>query len=252
MIDVLITTYNRKDFLKRTLESFFDITRIPFRMFVIDDCSGDGTQGYLATLKHENLAAVILSKQRNGVVYGFDQLWNLSDYFDSFHGENRYMCYLQDDLVSMEKDWLATILDAYENLKDEHRIAFASGHDAIEHPIERWILWNGRRVAVKRSQGATNLIAEKDFWRSIGYIPKNNPDGSVRGHPNGRRGSHIDLYLMGYMSGSRSVSEASAAKNSVKDQGKRILVFPEMLEHLGQIGVRSTWRNGRDERRVAT
>ena len=241
VVDITITTYNRVGMLKRTLDALFATVDVPHRVFVIDDCSSDATPEYLSKLNGDKLQFVTLSKKRNGVVYGFNMLWNMVDYFDSFHGEFPYMCYLQDDVIASEKGWLSTLIQAYEELRDVHKVGFFSGHDAPEHPMQSRIRWKGRDVIMKKSQPAQNLIATKAFWRSVGYIPKANPDGTLRGYPNNQRGSHIDLYLTGAMSGSRFVRGA-AAVNCSMNQGKNLMVIPGLLLHEGHEEVVSTWR----------
>ena len=241
VVDITITTYNRVGMLKRTLEALFATVDIPHRIFVIDDCSSDTTPEYLSKLSGDKLQFVTLSKKRNGVVYGFNMLWNMVDYFDSFHEEFPYMCYLQDDMIAAEKGWLSALIHAYEELRDKHHVGFFCGYDAPEHPVQNRLQWKGREILLKRSSGATNLIATKAFWRSIGYVPKFNPDGTPRGFPGNQRGSHIDLYLTGCMSKSRFVAGA-AAPNCSASQGKSLMVIPGLLLHEGQPESASTWR----------
>jgi glycosyltransferase involved in cell wall biosynthesis len=241
MVDITITTYNRCGMLKRTLDALFSTVDVPHRIFVIDDCSTDQTPEYLSKMNGDKLQFVALSKKRNGVVYGFNMLWNMVDYYDSFHGAFPYMCYLQDDMIATEKGWLTTIIHAYEELQNEHQIGFFGGHDAPEHPVREIVEWKGRNVFLKRSSGATNLVATKEFWRSVGYVPKCNPDGTPRGFPDRQRGSHIDLYLTGCMSGSRFVRNSAGVNCSV-NQGKNLMVIPGLLLHEGQSAAVSTWR----------
>lgn len=227
--------------LKRTLEALFATVDIPHRIFVIDDCSSDGTPEYLSKLDGDKLQFVTLSKKRNGVVYGFNMLWNMVDYYDSFHGDFPYMCYLQDDVIAVEKGWLPTLIHAYEELREKHNVGFFCGYDAPEHPIHNRLQWSGREVLLKLSSTAQNLIAPKTFWRSVGYVPKSNPDGSPRGFPANQRGSHIDLYLTGCMSKSRFVVGSAAPTCSV-NQGKSLMVVPGLLRHEGHAEAESTWR----------
>ncbi len=247
MVDIIITTYNRLRLLKQTMDAVFTTVNIPHRVFVIDDCSDDGTAEYLTKLQGDKLQFVVLSKKRNGIVYGFNTLWNMVEYFDSFYEQFPYLCYLQDDMVATDPKWLQTLIRAYEDLREKYNIGFFSGHDAPEHPCMELIQWNGRPVMIKQSQGATNLIAEKTFWHSIGYVPRLNPDGSPRGFPGKGIGSHIDLYLTGCMSRSQFVPHASAV-NSLFRQGKTLMSIPGLLAHEGQPEKDSTWRNERHDR----
>jgi glycosyltransferase involved in cell wall biosynthesis len=245
MVDVIVTTRNRKEMLERTVESFEAMNRkIPYRMFIVDDASDDGTPEYLGRL-NGRVCFTVFSKIRGGVVFGFNLLWNMVEYHDMFHEEYPYLCYLQDDAESMEEEWILTAIRAYEEFGGAHNVGFFSGYDAPEHPAQARIRWRDREVAIKLSQGATNLIAEKRFWRSIGYVPRNNPDGTPRGFPDRLKGSHIDLYLTGCMSGSKFVPGAASPMSSYK-QGKTVLVVPGCLKHLGQENTKSTWRQAED------
>lgn len=245
MVDVIITTRNRLEFLQVTVNTLFDLNKtVPYRVIIYDDCSDDGTTAYLRELDHDNLQAVILGKQRMGVVYGFDQAWAFSEQLHSFYSEAPFLCYLQDDVQSVAGEWLLLLLRAYEDLANSHEIGFLSGCDAPEHPVVRELFWDGRRVALKKSEAAQNLFAPRSFWQSIGFIPRLNPDGSERGFPGDGKGSHIDLYLTGCMSESRFVENA-AAENCLYNQQKNVLVVPGLLRHLGKSKEDSTWRGTR-------
>ena len=248
MIDILITTYNRKEFLIKTIESVFEKTKnMDFRLFIIDDCSKDGTQDYLLNLEHEKLVCVRLSKMRNGIVPSFNILWNEVRFYDRFFEQKEYLCYLQDDCVILRDGWLWILLSAYEKLKEKCDIGFFSAYDAPEHPVRQKVKLDGEEILLKDSQTATNLIATKSFWKSIndydGEVPKKNPDGSERGFPNNGKGSQIDLYWTGCKSGSQFIPRAAASGCSFI-QKKKIMVIP-MIEHLGRSHKESTWRRFR-------
>ncbi|MCJ7747936.1 MAG: glycosyltransferase [Desulfobacterales bacterium] len=249
MIDVIVTTHNRVSFLKRTIESFIEKNKtVPYRLFIADDNSEDGTGEYLLNLRKKNVD-IYLGGNNRGVVFGFDMLWTISDFCDFFFGESQYLCYLQDDLESKVDDWLLIALTAMEELKEKYNIGFFSGFHATEHPITQEIRWKDRTLYLKKSQSGQNLIAEKSFWRSIGYIPRLNPDGTERGKPNNQRGSHIDIYLTGCYSGSKFHSTHSAEK-SLYNQGKNLLVLPGLLVHLGCKEEVSTWRSNELTKRL--
>ncbi len=241
MVDIIITTYNRKSLLEQALAGVLATKEPGFRLWIHDDASTDGTQDYLCRLEDPRLAYVVLSKQRRGVVPAFNMLWNMVDYFDLFWEERPYLCYLQDDIVPQDPGWLLTCIEAFEDLGKRYNIGFFTGYHANEHPVRESFEWHGRTVMIKDSTTASNMIATKSFWRSVGWVPRLNPDGSVRGFPNKNRGSHIDLYLMGCMSGSKFVARA-AANNCSYLQGRKVLVVPKLLEHIGQNPAKSTWR----------
>ncbi|MDP2362531.1 MAG: glycosyltransferase, partial [Ignavibacteria bacterium] len=194
MIDVLITTYNRKELLKKTVESFLSKNKkLPYRLFIVDDFSTDGTVEYLLDLRSRQKVNLLFPASREGITHGFNALWSWINHLDIWYEENPYLCYLQDDVLSVEEEWLLKILSAYEELKDKYNIGFFSGHHAIEHPVEKTIKWNGSSFYLKKSNSGQNMIAEKSFWRSIGSPPRLNPDGSMRGFPNHGKGSCLDI-----------------------------------------------------------
>ncbi len=245
MIDILVTTFNRLDFLKQTVESLIEKNKeIPFRLFVIDDCSTDGTPEYLLDLQKRRTVDIFLNGERRGLAFSLDMIWNCSEMFDGFFTENPYLCYLQDDMRSVGDEWLLKVVGAYEAMKVRFPLGFFSGYHSPEHPIEQVEKLDEGNVFIKKSNSGKNMIGEKTFWRSIGYVPKFNPDGSPRGMPDKGRGSHVDVYFEGYFSGSKFNSNA-AAPNCLHRQGKKILVVPGMLEHMGEDSQFSTWQKDR-------
>jgi len=248
MIDVILTTFNRVHFLKQTVESLLLKNPEPeFRLFIIDDGSTDGTDDYLLTLSRMGRADVILSHCRRGLAFSLNAAWKLATLCDEFEAEYPYLCYLQDDVESVEEEWLLTAVRAFETLGQEHYVGFFSGCHAPEHPAEHVIQWEGRDVFLKLSNSGQNMIALKSFWRSIGYIPKTNPDGTERGMPGNGKGSNVDVYLEGCFSGSR-FQRQHAAKNCSYSQGKKTLVIPGLLRHLGDHVKDSTWQTEKNKK----
>lgn len=240
MLDIILTTYNRIEFLKRTLGSIFvKTTGLPYRLFIIDDYSRDGTAEYLASLKNEHLCYVMLSKKRNGIRYGFNMLWAEVEAYNSFYESFPYLCYHQDDVEIVDDKWAEKLIEAYQSLKAIHNIGFFSGCDSPEHPVNKIIQWNGENLMLKSSQAFQNAIAEKDFWRSIGPVPRFNPDGARVGFPNDGKGSNMDVWFTGCYSKSR-FNSGSASPNCSFLQKKSVMVIP-LMKHLGE-SENSTWR----------
>jgi len=240
VIDIIVTTYNRLHFLQSTLESLLDsVTSELFKLYIIDDCSFDGTREYLSKMNKFLDISIILSDERRGVVPNFNSLWDTV----ILNERHPFLCYLQDDIVAVEKDWLTVLTVAWHEMKDAYKIGFLSGYDAPEHPTEREIMWMGRNVKIKKSTSGQNLFADKKFWASIGKPPELNFNGSVRGFPDNGKGSNIDVWFTGCYSLSK-FDQKNAAPNCLYKQGKRVMVIP-MLKHLGIEKKDSTWRQNR-------
>jgi len=245
MINIGITTYNRKDFLERCLESIIQGTNVPYKLFIYDDCSTDGTVDMLRE-KFKGKGVLLRASERSGITTGFNTLWKVSENYNDY----RYFCYLQDDTI-VAPGWLKTLVGVYETQEfaSDYIVGLFSGHHAPEHPTEFEREITGVKVLLKRSMRATNMIAPYTFWHKIGYIPPNNPDGSPRGFPGPRkpdgsrgRGSNMDVYITGYQSKGVFVPGAAAPTCSWK-LGTYCMVIPGLVTHKALSADESTWGN---------
>ena len=50
-IDVILVTFNRLNFLKHTVKKIYERTRYPYRLWIVDNNSTDGTQHWLKAAK---------------------------------------------------------------------------------------------------------------------------------------------------------------------------------------------------------
>ncbi len=274
-VDIIIPTYNRLNFLKNCIRSIHYNTRVDYRLFIVDDCSDDGTQEWLATLQHPNLEEVILNKRRRGLTYGFNILGDIirgTDWY--YNSSSRYMVLMQPDTEVMVEGWLKLLIKANEVFKDKFNIGFFSGHDAPEHPTileQRMIIEqeedifynvfknnseysstdidNSITVKIKKSMRATCMIATWFFWDSIGKIPKIQPNGTERGFPTVNadgskgKGSNLDLFLTGYQSKGQRVDLGRTTIKSSGYQEKTCMVIPGLVEHKALEAKDSTWGN---------
>jgi len=248
MINICITTYNRKDFLEQCIDSVLANTTVPYKLFVYDDGSDDGTVNLLKN-KYKDDIFMLTSYSRCGITVGFNTLWGVS-----CKNNYEYFCYLQDDTV-VEKDWLNILINVYEQqlLQNDYRVGIFSGHHAPEHPVEASKVIDDRTVLFKKSVRATNMIAPYAFWDKIGKIPLVNPDGSLRGFPGPARedgsrgpGSNLDVYITGHQSNGVYVRGA-AAKNCSWNLGTYCMVIPGLVKHMATSKKDSTWANENKE-----
>ena len=250
-VDIIIPTYNRLEFLQNCLKSLWFKTKIDYRLFIIDDCSNDGTTEWLANLNHPKLQAIILNKERRGLTYGFDALYDFIQNMNWYYGtESEYLCLLQDDTEIMVEGWLDKLIRCYTELQQtsHYKIGFFSGHDASEHPtIEEYFI-----AKIKKSMRATNMIATWSHWKSIGKVPRLQPNGSERGFPSPSiqdrgKGSNFDLYLTGCQSQGKVVDMGRTTENSNYHQGKVCMVIPGLVKHMAWKKEDSLWGNENTE-----
>jgi glycosyltransferase involved in cell wall biosynthesis len=242
MIDVIITTYNRLNFLRQTIQSLFTLAGpVRYRLSVIDDASTDGTREWLHAMRYA-FHHLVLCDERRGIVPNFNMMWDRLMADEDYP----YLCYLQDDLVSETQDWLAILLDVHTTYGKILNAGFSTAYDAVEHLSMAQIdceQYPGLMIRIKRSTSMQNLLAEKSFWQSIGRPPELDADGKVRGFPNDGIGSDIDVWFTGCASLNRFKQKA-CSPTCLALQGKTAIAVP-MLRHLGIAKEDSTWRQNR-------
>ncbi len=104
--DIVMTTMNRIDYLKQSLEYIFERTRSPYALHIIDDKSTDGTADYLIELwKLGKVETLVLHNQRHGIFANRNAGTWLA-FSDPF-------VITADDVLcpDIEPDWLATGLE---------------------------------------------------------------------------------------------------------------------------------------------
>lgn len=255
MVNIGVTTYNRKDFLCRCVDSILQNTTIQYQLFIYDDASTDGSIDMLKKRYKNSGIHLIEGKKRNGIVHGFNALWEVSENYN----DNKYFCYIQDDVV-VKYRWLEILISVYgaQQHASDYKIGLFSGHHAPEHPtVDRKIInidGSAVLVYIKPSMRATNMIATYGFWGEIGKIPALNPNGQPRGFPgppksDGSRGlgSNMDVYITGFQSNGVFVHGA-AGKNCSWNLGTYCLVVPGLVKHEATTADSSTWGNPNKEK----
>lgn len=64
-IDILMVTYNRRDFTEKAINHIIERTSRPFRLVVVDNASKDGTRGYLQALRKMGIIDKLLLNNEN-------------------------------------------------------------------------------------------------------------------------------------------------------------------------------------------
>ncbi len=107
-IDILMTTYFRKDFTKKCLDYLIERTKYPFRMIVVDNGSTDGTRELLQDYEKQYPAIfkrVILLNENKGL--------QASKMIGMDYVESEYFVNTDNDVLPplLEPDWLSQLLD---------------------------------------------------------------------------------------------------------------------------------------------
>lgn len=244
-VAIIISTYNRKELLTRSLNSLFNsFDKIKPSITIWDDGSTDGTYEYLTSLEAKGLICRQPHSEHKGENRGLRAVLNsLLDL--AMVIKTDYICYCQDD-IEYEKGWLDKCVEKWE---ENHKFpksfkgykfvkfGFITGHDAPEHPVKAKI---GDKYYLKDTCRATHLFASTERWKEFGEIPDLTPGIAA---PKPGHGSLVDWWLMGHPEGKFPESE-----NSLKKRGEKVLCIPGLIKHIATEPDKSTWHNKTFER----
>lgn len=157
-IDIIMSTCNRKDFTKRTIEAFYSRLENPdmMRLIIIDDSSVDGTLEYLKELKSKGLIDVLVSRD-------FKHLCEI--YNEGFkYVETEYFIVVQDDLIipKLEPDVVEQLIALMKKYPD---------HGGISCRIQRlpnmkWL--DGDLTPARKALSACFRIQKKSDIEKVG------------------------------------------------------------------------------------
>lgn len=182
---IVLITYNRLEYTKRTLRSLWDTVEVPYYLVVVDNNSNDGTQEYLKTLVDRNRIDKLILNPDNyypGKATNIGWAEGLKEYPQATH-----LMRLDNDM-HFEKGWdrkAETYFIEVDRLGQlgldfdggENKIPnFYNGMGIIEWPgcvggpniIRRQIYDNGTRYDESRWEGSNTPVQEDSkFSRTI-------------------------------------------------------------------------------------
>ena len=248
----IITTWNRKSFMEKTLVSLLtSFRKIKPDIFIFDDFSTDGTKETLEPYvkKHkiyyerfpENMGL------RNALNFALNMVTGMG--YD-------YISYNQDDVL-FKKGWLDECVEHWNRPNIDFytgsKIGFITGHEAPEHRtinmvLEAVTMTPGKTTQLfntpvdfllKESCRATHLFASTERWKLFGEIPDLTPGIAA---PKPGQGSMVDWWLVGHPEGKYPESD-----NSLRKRGEKVLVLPGRVRHMATDRFDSTWNNPNTE-----
>ena len=120
-IDILMVTFNRKDFLKQTVKKIYERTNYPHRFWVIDNNSTDGTQHWLKTAKlHGYIYDYLFLEENIGLAGGFSK--GFEHISKQKGGISEFVIQTQDDIIppKLIPCWLERMVNLFEKYGDEY------------------------------------------------------------------------------------------------------------------------------------
>lgn len=173
-IDILLVTFNRRNFLEHTVKKIYERTFYPYRLWVIDNNSNDGTGDWLKTAKlHGYLHDYILLNENKGLAGA------LTEGFKKV--ESEYIITTQDDIVppDLKPCWLEKMLHLAKENPDYGGIAMRiqrtrhrdidESKELIESPTSLPSIF---RIQKKTDIEKVNGFGERPHWESTGFIQR--------------------------------------------------------------------------------
>jgi len=156
IIDIVVTTRNRLDYLEKTLTHIFERTRSDYDLHIIDDASEEENQPYLLELyRLGKIHTLTLRRERCGAMANLNLgAWSaLSD----------PVVFTDDDVLcpDLSPDWLSQGITAMRRRKNQNL-----GLLALNHPgAHRRIIEDDGEVTKCRFIGGTFMFVRRKFLR---------------------------------------------------------------------------------------
>lgn len=111
---IILTTFNRKEFLKKAIQSVINQSVSEWELVIVNDCSSDGTKEYLKSLKHPQI--IVINNQTNLHKGGARNV-------GINHSSGKFICFLDDDDFYLENH-LYYINEKIKEIDNEFGIIF--------------------------------------------------------------------------------------------------------------------------------
>ncbi|WP_429970350.1 glycosyltransferase family 2 protein [Fructilactobacillus sp. Tb1] len=121
-VAVVMVTFNRLDYLKVALEKLLNQEFKPAKIFVINNCSTDGTKEYLSTLDDDSLEVINLDKNLGGAG-GFSKGLELA-----YNAGNFDYYWVMDDDTYVNPDTLKEFVEALNKFEDVDKVGILASN----------------------------------------------------------------------------------------------------------------------------
>jgi len=136
-IDIFILTYNRLSYLKTTIKFLYLSTKQPFRLFIIDNGSKDGSREYILGLEKQGKVYKHLFNEDNQPLAKA-----YTSCFNKFKDElNEFIITAPDDIIppiGLKHDWLEIFIKKMESNKKIGSINFVGARCSYNSFIRRY------------------------------------------------------------------------------------------------------------------
>jgi glycosyltransferase involved in cell wall biosynthesis len=159
-LTVILTTYNRLNFLIKAVDSVLNQTFKDFQLLILDNASTDGTETYIKSIQDDRVF-YIRNEQNIGALNNGNKAINLCR--NSI--ESEYVSFFHDDDI-MKPQLLETELDIFEKYEDVVLVATNQGIiDENDHVIKKKAMDIDQDIVFDRHQYI------EDFFKKNIFLP---------------------------------------------------------------------------------
>ncbi len=156
---IVMATYNRLDFLQKTITSLSNTNLDNTLLIIIDDKSNDDVINYLKGLSIKNIPQLTIFKKENKNMFDSFKL-----VFDACLSEENLKYFIIMDSDTIHKyDWLNKEKDLFNEKNNENEKCIVTGFNTLSHP--HTIVDN--KYCKKKTIGGINILFNKDFYINI-------------------------------------------------------------------------------------
>jgi glycosyltransferase involved in cell wall biosynthesis len=170
--EIGIVTYNRLEFVSECISSIVNHTKAPFRIYVVDNASTDGTREYIEILNRKGLVhKFVLNNKNTGIAESKNRIVEMLEWKSDF------FVLTDSDIVFpyMIPDWITVMLDTM----NRHPALGVLGMNFLDINVPedtRW--WFQKQLEPHRQKKHDLIVLESGFWGSL--VPKNIIEGVSR------------------------------------------------------------------------
>jgi len=151
LISIIITTYNRKKYLKKAIDSVFTQSYKHYEIIIIDDCSQDGTFEYIKeSYKHCENISIFRNNENLGP--GKNRKYALQE---KIKGE--YIIFLDDDDVFIDSEYFSKAMKLFEK---NDKLSMVSCNHIIHNTITN--------EDIKMNLNYNEIVDNKEFFMNFG------------------------------------------------------------------------------------
>lgn len=156
-VNIAMTTYNRLEYTKHSIESILEKTKYPYILTVVDNNSTDGSKDYLRGLYEDKKIQNLLLLPKNlGVSAASNLGWQMED--------TEYYLKYDNDMKMLKEGWLVDMIDIIDNVPKIGVIGY--NVESIDYPI---IEVGGYEVQRRLTIGGACILIPKRVWSQVGY-----------------------------------------------------------------------------------